>query len=93
MYDAEVETPRADAGIGLILRNKKGAGFEAIPAQVSGLCVRGNVKKVKQITLLGNPVFLFAKNNDPPEFWKLESGNQGIREIGNQKSGNQGIRN
>ena len=75
MYDAEVETPRADAGIGLVLRNKKGAGFEAIPAQASGLCVRGNVKKVKQITLQGNPVFLFAKNNAPPEFWKLEIGN------------------
>ncbi|MEP4947654.1 MAG: FG-GAP-like repeat-containing protein, partial [Flavobacteriaceae bacterium] len=67
LYDSEVETPRADAGVGLVLRNKKGKGFEAIEPQLSKLYVTGNVKDANSITINGNKGFVFARNNDSLE--------------------------
>ncbi len=71
LYDAEVETPRADAGIGLVLRNRKGEGFEAVPPALSGLYVTGNVKDVQPIVIRGNQGFVFAMNNSRPVFVTL----------------------
>ena len=67
LYEAEVETPRADAGVGLVLKNMNGKGFKAVAPQSSGLYVTGNVKNAKSITINGNQGFVFAKNNDSLE--------------------------
>ncbi len=67
LYDAEVETPRADAGLGLVLKNKAGKGFETIPPSISGLMVRGDVRDVKPISINKQKGYILAKNNDSLE--------------------------
>ncbi|MEO1449454.1 MAG: hypothetical protein AAFV07_07975, partial [Bacteroidota bacterium] len=66
LYQAEVETPRADAGIGLVLIGKAGGGFEPEPATQSGLMITGEVKHIRPI-LMGNGQagFVFARNDLP----------------------------
>lgn len=68
LYDAEVETPRADAGIGLVLKNINGKRFEAVPPPVSGLYLTGNIRDAAPIMINGNKGAVFAKNNGYPEF-------------------------
>ncbi len=65
MYDSEVETPRADAGLGLVLKNNKGKGFEAVPPPQSDLMVLGNTQSSKPINLGKEKGFLFAGSNEP----------------------------
>ncbi|MDF9797793.1 hypothetical protein OKW21_003056 [Catalinimonas alkaloidigena] len=63
LYPSEVETPRNDAGIGLVLKSCED-GMEAISPAKSGLFVRGEVKQIKFITLAnGKKALLFAINN------------------------------
>ena len=68
LYDAEVETPRADAGVGLVLRNNNGVGFEAVPPLTSGLFIPGNIKDIKPTIINGSTTFIFAVNNGRPLF-------------------------
>ncbi len=68
LYDAEVETPRADASVGLLLRNKEGNGFEVVPPKVSGVFLKGNIKSMKSMELKGVNGFVIAKNNEGVEF-------------------------
>lgn len=63
-YSFEVETPRNDAGYGLVLRYGSN-GLASLPASQTGLYVRGEVKAVTPIQLAGNQqAYLFAINND-----------------------------
>ncbi|MEQ9286867.1 MAG: VCBS repeat-containing protein [Cyclobacteriaceae bacterium] len=66
LYDTEVETPRADAGIGLVLQNIGGKAFEAIPMNESGLLIDSEVKAIHLIQLgeKDQRAFLVASNND-----------------------------
>ena len=73
LYDAEVETPRADAGVGLVLRNMEGKGFEAIAPSFSGLYVTGNVRDAASILINGNRGSIFARNSDSPAFVLFKS--------------------
>ncbi len=65
LYDAEVETPRADAGVGLVLKNDKGKGFEAVAPTKSGLMILGNTQSSTPINLGKESGFLFAGSNEP----------------------------
>ncbi len=65
IYDSEVETPRADAGIGLVLKNNKGKGFEAVPPTKNGLMILGNTQSLWPINLGSKRGFLFAGSNEP----------------------------
>ena len=53
LYQAEVETPRGDAGVGLILVGSKD-GYMAIEPSKSGLFIRGDIKSVVPIKLANN---------------------------------------
>ncbi|MRI01310.1 hypothetical protein GH721_12280 [Kriegella sp. EG-1] len=66
LYDAEVETPRSDAGIGLVLKNNKDKSFTAITMNESGLLINKEVKSIQPIMKKQEHVtaFLFAVNND-----------------------------
>ncbi|MDN5213742.1 VCBS repeat-containing protein [Fulvivirgaceae bacterium BMA12] len=66
LYGSEVETPRADAGTGLLLRGDGQGNFSEVPPHLSGLLVNGNVKKMRTIQLnkWGKAV-LVAVNNQP----------------------------
>ena len=64
-YSTEVETPRFDAGIGLILTSDTKGELNAIPPSESNLVIKGEVIAIERIKLAtGNDAFLFAKNND-----------------------------
>lgn len=65
LYDAEVETPRADAGVGLVLKNKKGKGFEPVQPSESGLMILGNQQDSKLIEIGGEKCFLIVGSNEP----------------------------
>ncbi len=61
LFVSEIETPRADAGVGLYLQGNGEGRFDAIPARLSGLFLPYDVK---HITPLGNDKFLVACNDD-----------------------------
>ncbi len=65
LYGSEAETPRNDAGIGLVLKSDAGGETRVIPPSESGLAVRGEVRAIGKIKLAsGKDGFLFAINND-----------------------------
>ncbi|WP_171017375.1 VCBS repeat-containing protein [Maribacter sp. ACAM166] len=69
LYDTEVETPRVDAGIGLVLQNDGKKGFDAILMNKSGLLLDNEVKAMAAIKLgeLHKSGFIVAINNDTPK--------------------------
>jgi len=65
LYGFEVETPRNDASIGLVLQTDAAGEITAIPPSESSLCIRGEVRAIEKIWLsTGEEAFLFAINND-----------------------------
>ena len=66
LYASEIETPRNDAGYGLLLTGNGKGKFMPVPNDQSGLFLKGDVKKLKNITLKGKTKasILVAKNND-----------------------------
>lgn len=66
LYASEVETPRNDAGIGLVLVGGPSKAFIPVPANESGVLLSGDVKAVAPIRLGADqkPAFLIARNND-----------------------------
>lgn len=65
LYNTEVETPRNDASVGLILQYQDNSGIIALQPYESGLMIRGEVKKVLPVTLAGGrQALLFGINND-----------------------------
>lgn len=67
LYNAEVETPRNDAGVGLVLLGTDDGRFIPLPYPESGLLLNGEVKNIAPIRLApGNRQgFLVAYNNAP----------------------------
>jgi hypothetical protein len=65
LYGSEVETPRDDAGIGLILTSNAKGEIKVVPPSESSLMIKGEVKVIRKIKLVsGKYAFLFAINND-----------------------------
>ncbi|MFY0625803.1 MAG: VCBS repeat-containing protein [Reichenbachiella sp.] len=65
LHQAEVETTRNDASIGLVLKGTN-LGFVAVPPIKSGLMVRGEVRSIKK---LSNESFLFVLNDQQVQIW------------------------
>jgi hypothetical protein len=74
LYDTEVETPRSDAGIGLVLQNNGQKGFDAVLMNESGLLIDNEVKAMAHIKygLKGEEGFIFALNNATPRLLSFE---------------------
>ncbi len=73
LYDAEVETTRNDASVGLVLIGKGAAGYEAIHPNQSGLMVNGEIKAIHPIySKQTSPKFIFTKNNDSIAMFHLQ---------------------
>ena len=72
MYNSEVETPRNDGSVGVYLRYTPGKGFDAIPTQVSGLFINGDVKDMEFINMNDEDYIISAKNDDLIEFTKIK---------------------
>jgi hypothetical protein len=66
LYASEVETPRNDAGFGLLLTGNGKGNFKPLSATNSGLFINGDVKNMKFIKLGKNKkkAIIVAKNND-----------------------------
>ena len=75
LHTSEVETPRNDAGYGLLLRGDGSGHFTALNYQDTGLAIYGDVKKMKTIGLsaANNRSIIVAKNNDYIQVLKLNS--------------------
>ena len=73
LYGSEVETPRNDASIGLVLKSDAKGEIRVIPPSESGLAVKGEVKAIGKIKLAsGKDGFLFAINNDSLKLIELD---------------------
>ena len=66
LYQSEVETPRNDASVGLLLQYNSEKELVAIPTFESGLLLDGDVKKIAYIRLgeKEKKGILVARNND-----------------------------
>ena len=68
LYGSEVETPRNDASIGLVLQSDSKGEIKVVPPAESTLMIKGEVKALRKIKLAsGKDAFLFAINNDSLE--------------------------
>ncbi|MDZ7613721.1 MAG: hypothetical protein U5K51_08520 [Flavobacteriaceae bacterium] len=65
LHWTEVETPRNDAGLGLLLKgNGKGVLFEPVRGFRSGLYLPGDVKDMAKIKVGNNHYIVAARNDD-----------------------------
>ena len=65
LYGSEVETPRNDASIGLVLLSDNKGEIKVVPPEESSLMIKGEVKVIRKIKLAsGNDALLFAIYND-----------------------------
>lgn len=70
-YDTEYETPRQDAGRGLVLINNGGKSFEAVPSWVSGLDLNGNFRHISLLKRKDDTLLVAIENNGPLKIYKL----------------------
>ena len=71
MYNSEIETPRNDGSVGVLLKYNPEIGFDAISTQESGLFINGDVKDMEFIRLRDKDYIISAKNDDFIEFTKI----------------------
>jgi hypothetical protein len=71
LYGSEVETPRNDAGIGLLLNGDGKGNFEVIEGVESGLFIPGDVKDMENIKINNFEYILAAKNDDYIQFIRV----------------------
>ncbi|MDN5201289.1 VCBS repeat-containing protein [Fulvivirgaceae bacterium BMA10] len=64
LYPFEVETTRADAGLGLFMRGTGSNQFESVPMMKSGLFLPYDVRALKEIQTNQGKFILVASNND-----------------------------
>ena len=72
MHEAEVETPRYDAGTGLVLLGDGTGVFEAMPAWKTGLYAAKNVKDFALIKHAGKLLLVVANNDDKLELFSFD---------------------
>ena len=77
LFTSEVETPRNDAGIGLLLLGDGENNFSPVSAQESGLVIPHDVKKMAVLPGKEKDLILFGINDGPMQFYlsneKLET--------------------
>jgi hypothetical protein len=72
LYGSEVDTPRNDASIGLVLLSDTKGEIKVVPPAESSLMIKGEVKVIRKIRLAsGKDAFLFALNNDSLKLLEL----------------------
>lgn len=64
IFASEIETPRNDAGYGLILMNNKEGTFTALNSNKTGLFLPNDVKTLQTILIKGDVCILAGNNND-----------------------------
>ena len=72
-YTSEVETTRADAGIGVFLKGKTNGAFEYISNKKTGFYANKDVRNLLLINTKKSTNILIANNNDNHQKFKLNS--------------------
>ena len=70
MLNTEVETPRQDANMGLVMKVKKG-DLQVLNPSTSGLYLPNEVKHLEPITVNGQEMFLVIRNHGLIELWRM----------------------
>ena len=71
LYVSEIETPRNDAGTGLLLLGDGKGQFRPIEGEQSGFFARGDAKEIVQLVINEKPFVLVANNNDTLQVFSL----------------------
>jgi len=71
LFSSEIETPRNDAGYGMVLMHKDSLYFDPIPSAQSGLFLPKDVKNLNSISISGKSHILVGNNNDSIEIIKI----------------------
>ncbi|WP_420602759.1 VCBS repeat-containing protein [Flagellimonas sp.] len=72
LHSSEVETPRNDAGNGLLLQGDGKGRFESVEGRNSGFYASGDVKDMQGIEISGERFIVIAKNSDYLQFVKIK---------------------
>jgi len=73
MYNTEVETPRYDAGNGVVLLGDGKGNFRALPTYESGFYAPKNVKDIAILNAAeGGKYLLVANNNEKPKLFRIK---------------------
>jgi hypothetical protein len=74
LYNSEVETPRNDASVGLVVKYDKKSGIYAVPPSESGLMVKGEVRRIVPIKLAnGKHALLFGINSSGLKLFEINT--------------------
>ncbi len=73
LYASEIETPRNDSSIGNFLKGDGKGNFTPISNKECNLYIRGDVKDVASIRINEQEHIIATKNNDYPQFIKINS--------------------
>ncbi len=71
LFVSEIETPRNDAGNGLLLLGNGKGGFKVVPGYESGFNARKDAKKIKVLRSKGRQIAVVANNNDEIQFFRI----------------------
>jgi hypothetical protein len=71
LFVSEIETPRNDAGTGVVLLGDGKNNFKALKAFESGFFANKDAKKLSRITTSKGEFIIVANNNDSPQYFKL----------------------
>ncbi len=69
LFASEVETGRADGGVGIIIFQNQEGGFESMSSEKSGLFID---KDVKSLTLINNDGLLVGNNHDTLQYYNFK---------------------
>ena len=72
-YQSEVETTRADAGIGYFLKGNAQGAFEFIPHLESGFFADKDVRNMAIVKSVKDRLLVVANNNDKYDFFKIRA--------------------
>ncbi len=71
LYASEIETPRNDSSIGTYLKGDGQGNFLPVANNKCGLSIRGDVKDLASIEIGGYKYIIAVKNNDYPQFIRI----------------------
>ena len=71
LFTSEIETPRNDAGTGVLMLGDGKGGFQTKPFQESGFFANKDVKHLRKIKYKTEEIILVANNNDRLQSFKI----------------------
>ena len=72
LYFNNIQMSRYDADFGTVLINKGGGNF--VPQSLNGLAIKGEVRKIKKVSLNGKESIILTKNNDSTMVIQMNKG-------------------